>query len=59
MRDPRFESLSGQYSEERFKRRYAFLYDDKLPQEKKELKTAMQKVGAGQVAGCVVLGERM
>lgn len=55
VRDPRFESLSGQYNEERFKRRYAFLYDDKLPQERKELKANMQKVGAGQLAGRVML----
>ncbi|KAL4432830.1 hypothetical protein ABPG77_008156 [Micractinium sp. CCAP 211/92] len=49
VRDPRFESLSaGQYSEEQFKRRYAFLYDEKLPQERAELKAALKKAkGAG------------
>ncbi|KAL4458076.1 hypothetical protein ABPG75_012941 [Micractinium tetrahymenae] len=48
-RDPRFESLSaGQYSEEQFKRRYAFLYDEKLPEERAELRAALKKAkGAG------------
>jgi ribosomal RNA-processing protein 36 len=44
VRDPRFETLSaGQYSEERFKKRYAFLYDDKLPAEREELRGALRK----------------
>lgn len=49
VRDPRFESLSaGQYSEEQFKRRYAFLYDEKLPQERADLKAALKRAkGAG------------
>ena len=45
MRDPRFESLSGgQYNDERFKKQYAFLYDEKLPQEGADLKAQMAKV---------------
>ncbi|EFN58403.1 hypothetical protein CHLNCDRAFT_140335 [Chlorella variabilis] len=48
VRDPRFESLSGgQYKEEQFKRRYAFLYDDKLPAERAELRAALGKAKGG------------
>ncbi len=47
VRDPRFESLSGKYSEDKFKKCYAFLYDEKLPQEKKELKEAIGKASRG------------
>lgn len=43
-RDPRFETLSGgQYNEERFKKQYAFLYDEKLPAEREELRGALGK----------------
>ena len=50
-RDPRFESLSGAYSEEGFKRRYAFLYDEKLPAEKAELKAALHKARGAPAGG--------
>ncbi|KAI3435530.1 hypothetical protein D9Q98_001596 [Chlorella vulgaris] len=44
IRDPRFESLSsGQYNEEKFKKRYAFLYDEKLPAERDELRAALAR----------------
>lgn len=43
VRDPRFESLSGQVDVERFKKRYNFLYEDNLPVEKEELKKQMRK----------------
>lgn len=45
VRDPRFESISGgKVSDERFKKRYAFLYDEKLPAERTELKESLKKV---------------
>jgi hypothetical protein len=49
VRDPRFESLSaGQYSEDKFKSRYAFLYDEQLPGEAAELRAALGRAkGAG------------
>jgi ribosomal RNA-processing protein 36 len=44
-RDPRFESLSGgQFSDDRFKKQYAFLYDEQLPEERRALKEALHKV---------------
>jgi ribosomal RNA-processing protein 36 len=44
IRDPRFESLSsGQYNEEKFKKRYAFLYDEKLPAERDDLRAALAR----------------
>ncbi|PSC72696.1 ribosomal RNA processing 36-like protein [Micractinium conductrix] len=51
-RDPRFESLSaGQYDESKFKKRYAFVYDEKLPQERDELKAALARTkSTGQQA---------
>ena len=36
--DPRFDDLAGKYRDEAFKKRYAFLYDEQLPQEKAEVK---------------------
>lgn len=43
-RDPRFESLSaGQYQEDTFKKQYAFLYDEKMPQERDDLRAALKK----------------
>lgn len=42
-RDPRFESLSGgAYNDDRFKRQYSFLYDEKLPEEKRALREALK-----------------
>lgn len=43
-RDPRFESLSGgAYVEAKFKKQYAFLFDERLPAERKELRAALKK----------------
>lgn len=43
-KDPRFEDLSGRYNADRFRKQYAFLYEEQLPQERSSLKVAM-KVG--------------
>jgi ribosomal RNA-processing protein 36 len=44
IRDPRFQTLTaGAYVDESFKKRYAFLYDEKLPEEKKALQEALKK----------------
>ncbi|KAK9905044.1 hypothetical protein WJX75_008538 [Coccomyxa subellipsoidea] len=42
-RDPRFDSLSGALQQDRFRKQYAFLYDEQLPAEKEELKSTLQK----------------
>lgn len=42
-RDPRFESLSGKFSTDQFRKQYAFVYDEALPEEKRDLKSQMQK----------------
>ena len=42
-KDPRFESLSGSFKEDRFRSFYSFLYDEQLPQERRELKAAIKK----------------
>ena len=44
VRDPRFDSLAGQYNEAAFKKRYSFLYDEALPKERQEIKDNMKKV---------------
>lgn len=41
-RDPRFESLSGKFNNDQFRKQYAFVYDESLPSEKQELKKQMQ-----------------
>lgn len=41
-RDPRFESLSGKFSTDQFRKQYAFVYDEALPEEKRDLKSQMQ-----------------
>ena len=43
-RDPRFDSLSGKYSEKAFKKRYSFVFDEKLPEERQELKETLSKI---------------
>ncbi|THG21017.1 hypothetical protein TEA_026631 [Camellia sinensis var. sinensis] len=43
VRDPRFESLCGNFDEDGFKKRYNFLYENKLPAEREELKKSMKK----------------
>lgn len=47
VRDPRFESLCGNYEESKFKTSYKFLYDEELPAEKKRLQELLQKGKAG------------
>lgn len=42
-RDPRFESLSGEYDESRFKAAYRFLFDEEMPAEKERLRKAIKK----------------
>ena len=41
-RDPRFDSLSGTLDTDRFRKRYAFLYDEQLPAEREEIKHTLQ-----------------
>lgn len=41
-RDPRFESLCGNFDEEGFKKRYNFIYEENLPTEKEELKKLLR-----------------
>ncbi|KDP25506.1 hypothetical protein JCGZ_20662 [Jatropha curcas] len=43
IRDPRFESLSGNLDVEGFRKRYNFLFEDNLPAEKEELKKQLNK----------------
>ncbi|KAH9609504.1 hypothetical protein KSS87_014050 [Heliosperma pusillum] len=42
IRDPRFESLCGNFEEEGFKKRYNFLYEESLPSEKADLQKALR-----------------
>ncbi len=44
VRDPRFDSLSGKYEEKDFKKRYSFVFDEKLPEERRELKESLSKI---------------
>lgn len=44
VRDPRFDSLGGDYSEKAFKKRYSFIFDEKLPEERRELKESLSKI---------------
>lgn len=43
IRDPRFESLCGQFEESKFKSAYSFLYNEKLPAECRELQKIVKK----------------
>ncbi|XP_020247332.1 ribosomal RNA processing protein 36 homolog isoform X2 [Asparagus officinalis] len=43
VRDPRFESLCGKLDPEGFRKRYNFLYDVELPQEKEKLQKLIKK----------------
>ncbi|GBG72641.1 hypothetical protein CBR_g12215 [Chara braunii] len=43
IRDPRFESLSGKFSETGFRKAYGFLFDEVLPAEKESLKQELTK----------------
>ncbi|KAK9846520.1 hypothetical protein WJX81_005833 [Elliptochloris bilobata] len=42
-RDPRFDGLSGNFVDERFRKQYAFLFDEALPDEKRHLRSTLQK----------------
>jgi ribosomal RNA-processing protein 36 len=44
VRDPRFDELAGSYSEKAFKKRYSFIFDEKLPEERRELKDSLSKI---------------
>ena len=41
-RDPRFDGLSGAFFDERFRKQYAFLFDEALPEEKRQLRSTLQ-----------------
>lgn len=41
-RDPRFDGLSGNFVDERFRKQYAFLFDEALPDEKRALRSTLQ-----------------
>ncbi|XP_057830960.1 uncharacterized protein LOC131041777 [Cryptomeria japonica] len=43
IRDPRFESLCGNYDESRFKKLYSFIFDEELPMERKKLQKTLEK----------------
>eukprot|EP00246_Nothoceros_aenigmaticus_P018503 TRINITY_DN9697_c0_g1_i2.p1 TRINITY_DN9697_c0_g1~~TRINITY_DN9697_c0_g1_i2.p1 ORF type:complete len:187 (-),score=37.44 TRINITY_DN9697_c0_g1_i2:64-624(-) len=43
LRDPRFESLTGNFDEGRFKQAYKFLYDEELPAERQRLQKLLEK----------------
>ena len=50
-RDPRFESLAGELDGGAFRKRYAFMFEEKLPEERKRLKQLLQARGpAARVA---------
>jgi ribosomal RNA-processing protein 36 len=48
IRDPRFESLCGNFEEARFKKAYSFLYDEELPSERQRLQKVVKKGNAGE-----------
>ena len=50
IRDPRFETLTGRLDESRFRKQYAFLYEEALPRERSGTRTAL-KVGFGLEIG--------
>ncbi|WCJ26175.1 rRNA biogenesis protein rrp36 [Euphorbia peplus] len=43
VRDPRFESLSGELDVDGFRKRFDFLFEDNLPAEKEELKQQLKE----------------
>mmetsp|Transcript_15116 Transcript_15116/g.36028 ORF Transcript_15116/g.36028 Transcript_15116/m.36028 type:complete len:286 (-) Transcript_15116:27-884(-) len=43
IRDPRFESLSGKFDKQVFRKRYSFLYEEQLPEEASKLKSLIRK----------------
>eukprot|EP00252_Welwitschia_mirabilis_P024854 TRINITY_DN7547_c0_g1_i1.p1 TRINITY_DN7547_c0_g1~~TRINITY_DN7547_c0_g1_i1.p1 ORF type:complete len:280 (-),score=67.20 TRINITY_DN7547_c0_g1_i1:305-1144(-) len=42
VRDPRFESLCGEYDQSRFRKRYGFLFDEELPKEREKLQKLLK-----------------
>ena len=52
VRDPRFDSMAGAYSETAFKKRYSFIFDEKLPEERRELKESLSKIKSDSNASC-------
>lgn len=44
VRDPRFDSLSGSYSEKAFKKRFSFIFDEKIPEEQRNIKNSLSKI---------------
>jgi hypothetical protein len=40
--DPRFDDMAGKYKDEVFKKRYAFIFDEQLPEEKTKLKKGLK-----------------
>lgn len=50
-RDPRFESLCGTLDEERFRKRYDFLFEKELPTEKEDLKNLLKESKDPNVVG--------
>ncbi|KAL3693034.1 hypothetical protein R1sor_006685 [Riccia sorocarpa] len=50
IRDPRFESLCGNFDENRFKSAYKFLYDEQLPAERQRLQKVISKGKADEKA---------
>jgi hypothetical protein len=58
-RDPRFESLSGDLNEPAFRKRYAFVFEEQLPEERKRLKALLQVRPARALrARCVLRASR-
>ena len=49
-RDPRFESLSGDLDDAAFRKRYAFVFEEQLPEERKRLKALLQARNAAHNA---------
>ncbi|CAD7695544.1 unnamed protein product [Ostreobium quekettii] len=41
--DPRFETLCGEFSMDRFRKQYNFLYDEWMPQESQQIKKKIKK----------------
>ncbi|BFI30883.1 ribosomal RNA-processing protein 36 [Marchantia polymorpha subsp. ruderalis] len=50
IRDPRFESLCGNFDESRFKTSYSFLYENELPAERERLRALIKKGKADEEA---------
>ncbi|GMH35145.1 hypothetical protein BSKO_03013 [Bryopsis sp. KO-2023] len=42
-KDPRFQSLAGNYDVSRFRQQYSFLYDEHLPDEEEQIKKKLKK----------------